>query len=363
MNGLQQLSEAGQSVWLDNIRKGLLTTGELARYIDELYVTGVTSNPSILEKAIAGSTEYDEAMQAHLAAGTTAPEALVFELALEDLVAAADLLRPVFDATGGGDGYVSVEVSPDLAHDAAGTVAAGKALHAQAGRPNVLIKVPGTPEGLVAIEELVAAGIPVNVTLLFSASHYQAAAEAFIRGIERRRDAGQPLAVGSVASVFVSRWDSAADARLPDELDGKLGLAVVQECYAAYEELLASDRWRALSSEGALPQRLLFASTSTKDPRLPDTYYLGRLAAKDTIDTVPEPTLLAMADHGSVCDLLEPDREHALAVQATMREAGIDIDELAAELQAKGAEQFSQAWASLLQKIEEKAGALAGTGA
>jgi len=354
MSGPQQLRDAGQSIWLDNIRKGLLKSGELARYIRELFVTGLTSNPAILEKAISGSAEYDDAIREHLAAGVTSAEDLVFALALEDLVAAADLFRPVFDATGGVDGYVSVEVSPDLAHDAPGTVEAGKALFAEADRPNVLIKVPGTPEGLVAIEELIAEGIPVNVTLLFSTAHYLAAAEAFLRGIERRERGGRPPAVGSVASVFVSRWDTNADPRLPQDLHGHLALATVQKTYAAYESLLASARWQTLAAGGAIPQRLLFASTSTKDPSLPDTYYLGRLAAPGTIDTVPEPTLLAFADHGVVCDLLPPDPVTADEVLAKVEAAGVDVDALAADLQADGAKAFSQAWATLFGCIGDK---------
>src|SRR5438128_3534557 len=307
VNAPKQLHDAGQSIWLDNIRKGLIAEGTLARYIAELSVTGVTSNPTILEKAISGGDEYDAAIRAHVAAGVTDPEELVFELALEDLVAGADLLRPVFDATGGGDGYVSVEVSPDLAHDAQGTISAGRALFAKADRPNVMIKVPGTSAGFIAVEELIALGIPLNVTLLFSPGHYLGAADAYLRGIERRAAAGRSLAVGSVASVFVSRWDAATDPRIPEEHRSSLGIAMVQKTFAVYRDLLATDRWQVLAAGGALAQRPLWTSTSTKDPSLPDTYYVGRLAAPGTVDAIPEPTLLALADHGAVCDLLEPD--------------------------------------------------------
>jgi transaldolase len=354
MNALQQLHHAGQSVWLDNLRRDLLTTGTLSRYIGEYAVSGVTSNPTILEKAISGSADYDDTLRAHLAAGREDAEDLVFALALEDLVAAADLLRPTFEATRGADGYVSVEVSPDLAHDTDGTVSAGRALFAEADRPNVLIKVPGTPPGLVAVEELVASGIPVNVTLLFSTAHYLAAAEAYLRGLERREAQGLPLPVGSVASVFVSRWDAAADATLPIELRSKLGIAVVQKTYAAYCDLLGSARWRRLAAGGALPQKVLWASTSTKNPDLPDTYYLGRLAAPATIDTVPEPTLLAFAQHGVVCDLLQPDEAAADETLARLANAGVDLDGLAEELQAKGATAFSASWSALLTCVGDK---------
>jgi transaldolase len=358
----RKLTEGGQSLWLDNIRKSLLTSGALERYARELFVTGLTSNPSILEKAIAETEEYDDAIRQAADRGITDPEELVFALAQQDLVAAADLFRPVFDATGGRDGYVSIEVSPGLVRDPDGTVAMGRRLHAQFDRPNVLVKVPGTPECLPAIEALIADGVPVNVTLLFSADQYRAAADAYLRGIERRRDAGVPLAVGSVASVFVSRWDVAADTRLPEELHGKLGLAVVQGVYADYRNLLAGGRWRALEAAGALPQRALWASTSTKDPNLPDTYYLGRLVAPGTVDTVPEPTLLAFADHGEVGDLLEPDPEAARRALDEIEAAGVDAGALAQELQDKGAEAFSASWSKLLERVQERTTALVGAG-
>jgi transaldolase len=358
MNAPQQLRAAGQSLWLDNIRKSLLTSGTLARYIDDLAVSGLTSNPTILQKAISAGPDYDEAIRRHVAAGITDAEPLAFALALDDLVAAADLVRPIYDATRGVDGYVSLEVSPTMAYDAEATVAAGRRLFEEADRPNFLIKVPGTREGFVAIEELIAAGVPVNVTLLFSPAQYLEAAESYLRGIERRKAAGLPLAVASVASVFVSRWDSAADPKLPPELHGKLGIASVQKTYAAYRRLLSSDRWHRLAALGAMPQRPLWASTSTKDPSLPDTYYLGRLAAPGTVDTVPEPTLLAFAEHGVVCDLLQPDEAGADEVITAVTKAGVDVDALAADLQAKGAALFAESWQQLLEGIAAKAGQL-----
>lgn len=358
MNAPRQLAAAGQSLWLDNITKRLITTGTLARYISDLAITGVTSNPTILEKAISGGSDYDDAIRHHLSTGKADAEELGFALALDDLRAAADLLRPVFDASGGTDGFVSIEVSPSLADDTEGTLAAGTALFATAARPNVLVKVPGTAAGVAAVEELIALGIPVNVTLLFSTEQYLAAADAYLRGIERRVAAGQPARIGSVASVFVSRWDSAADPDLPAPLRGKLGIAVVQATYAAATDVLASARWTRLAAAGAAPQRLLFASTSTKNPDLPDTYYLGRLAAPGTIDTIPEPTLLAFAEHGQVCDLLQPDAVAAAAVLAELKVAGIDVVALADTLQADGAASFRASWDALLHCITAKSAAL-----
>lgn len=355
MTPLQQLRDAGQSIWLDNIRKDLITEGTLQRYISDLAVTGVTSNPTILERSIADGDAYEPWIRDLVAGGVTDPEALAFALALADLGAAADLLRPEFDATGGADGYVSIEVSPDLVDDPAGTVAAGERLFAQAGRPNVMIKVPGTPEGAIAVEELIAKAIPVNVTLLFSAQHYRAAAEAYLRGLERRNTQGLPLPVGSVASVFVSRWDAASDPRIPAEHRGTLGVHMMQRIYAAYVDVLATDRWRVLAARGARPQRVLWASTSTKDPELPDTYYLGRLAAAGTVNTVPEPTLLAFADHGSSTDALAPDVSHADTVIASIEGHGVDVNALAADLQRQGAQAFAASWGSLLEQLAAQA--------
>lgn len=358
MNAPRQLHETGQRLWLDNITKGLISSGTLARYVDDLYVTGVTSNPTILEKAISGGDDYDRAIATAMGNGITSPEEIAFEVALQDLVAAADLLRPVFDAGGGTDGYVSVEVSPDLADDADATVAAGRRLFAQADRPNVMIKVPGTQAGLVAVEELIAAGIPVNVTLLFSGAQYEGAVHAFLLGMERRLADGQALPVGSVASVFVSRWDAAVDPVLSTELQGKTALAVMQQIFSAYQDILASARWKALAAAGALPQKLLWASTGTKNAALSDTYYLGRLASPGTVNTIPEATLLAFADHGVVGDLLEADTAGAAAVLSQVTASGVDVEALGTTLQVDGAEAFRGSWAELLACIERKAAQL-----
>ena len=360
MTHIQDLTDAGQSIWLDNIRKALISEGILEGYIRDLGVTGVTSNPTILEKAVADGAGYDDAIRDLLANGITAPEAIAFAIALDDLGAAADLLRPVFEATGGLDGYVSIEVPPDLLDDPDGTVAAGERLFAQANRPNVMIKVPGTAHGLRALETLISEGIPVNVTLLFSAEQYEKTAQAYLRGLDRRRAEGKPLAVGSVASVFVSRWDAATDPRIPAEHRGSLGVHMMQRIYAAYRRLLDSERWHELAADGALPQRVLWASTSTKDPDLPDTYYLGKLAAPGTVNTVPELTLLAYADHGSSAGPLAPDVAHADNVIAGIERHGVDTEALAAELQAQGAAAFSASWNSLLDRLSLAAGRLDG---
>ncbi len=354
MNALTKLHSTGQRLWLDNITDALIGSGTLGRYIDDFSVTGVTSNPTILERAISGGSGYDDRIAESLAAGITDAQDLVFAVALRDLVAAADLLRPIFDASAGTDGFVSVEVSPDLVHDADATVAAGLALFAQADRPNVLVKVPGTTAGLVAIEELIAAGVPVNVTLLFSPEHYEAAADAYLRGLERRRDAGLTLTVASVASVFVSRWDAAADPELPANLQGQTAIAVMRQTLARYMALLDSDRWQALAATGASPQKVLWASTGTKNPELSDTYYVERLAVPGTVDTIPEATLLAFADHGSVGDLLEPDTAGAGALLAEVTAAGVDVDALATTLQVEGATSFQDSWAALLTCMQTK---------
>jgi len=356
-NPLKALHEAGQSIWLDNIRRALLETGTLARYIAGLWVTGLTSNPTIFEHAIAGSADYDDAIARRLDRRRST-EDLFFEIALEDITAAAELFRPVYEATAGADGFVSLEVSPTLADDAEGTIAEAKRLHAAAARPNVLIKVPGTKAGAVAIEELIYAGIPINVTLLFSREHYLAAAEAYLKGLERRVEKGASPDVASVASLFVSRWDAATAAKLPDHLRNRLGIAVAQRTFKAYRELLATERWQRLAGAGARPQRVLWASTSAKDPTLPDTYYVTALAAKDTVDTMPEATLLAFGHHGSVGALLSPDTSDAEAVIAEIAQAGVDVDALAEELQIKGRDSFDDSFAKLLQSIETKAASL-----
>ena len=355
-NALKELTEAGQSVWLDSISRRLVDDGTLGRYIAELSVTGVTSNPSILQQAIGASDDYNDPIERLARAGQTDPEAIAFDLALEDLTRAADLLLPAYHATRGADGFVSLEVSPTLVDDSAGTVAAGMKLFEQAHRPNVMIKVPGTSAGLVAAEELLTAGVPVNVTLLFSPEQYRATAHAYLSAIERRIASGLSPRVASVASVFVSRWDAAVDPRVPAEEQGKLGLALMQKILATYQDILASSRFDRLRSEGALPQRVLWASTGTKNPALPDTYYLGRLAAPDTVNTVPEPTLLAYADHGVTCDLMQPDHDESHRCIDAVRRAGVDIDDLAAQLQSEGAAAFDAAWTGLLDSIRAKLG-------
>ena len=350
MKATQTLHELGQSLWLDNITRDLLDTGTLARYIDELSITGLTSNPTIFDHAISNSRAYDGAIRRKVEQGKTGEE-LFFELALEDLRRAADLFRPVWDATRGADGWVSLEVSPLLAHDTARTLAAAHALHTRAARPNVMIKIPGTREGLPAIEEAIFGGVPVNVTLLFSREHYLAAAEAFLRGVERRIDAGLDPAVGSVASVFVSRWDAAVADRVPAALRNRLGVAIAQAIYRAARDLLDSARWMRASRAGARPQRLLWASTGTKDPRASDIMYVRALAAPMTVNTMPEATLKALADHGQLAALMPADGGDAETVLAEFARAGIDVDALARRLQDEGARAFVASWQDLLAVI------------
>jgi len=360
MNAAVQLHEIGQSLWLDNITRALIASGTLARYIAGLAVTGLTSNPTIFDKAINGSADYDDQIRQLLAQGTE-PEPLFFELAIEDLSKAASLFRPIWDATQGVDGWVSLEVSPKLAHDTDATIAMAKALHAQADTPNLLIKIPGTPEGIPAIEEAIFAGVPVNVTLLFSREQYLAASEAYLRGIERRLDANLDLDVGSVASVFVSRWDGAVMKTVPDDLRGQLGVGMGRRIYVAYQHLLASDRWQRLAAAGANPQRLLWASTGTKDPALPDTFYISALASPQTINTMPEGTLIAFGAHGVVGSLLPADGGDAEEVLARFTADGIDLDDLAARLQSEGADSFVASWEELIACIESKSSDLTRT--
>jgi transaldolase len=355
MGSTQQLHECGQSIWLDNITRTLLTSGTLARYVDQLSVTGLTSNPTIFDKAIEGSDAYDEQIRASTAGG----EPLLFELALDDLRAAADLFRPVHDRTAGMDGWVSLEVSPDLAEDATTTVAEAVRLHAQAERPNLFIKIPGNGAGIGAIEEAIFRGVPVNVTLLFSCRQYLAAAEAYMRGIERRIAAGLDPRVHSVASLFVSRWDVAAAEVVPPELRNRLGIAVASQTYAAYRALLASERWRRLQDAGAVPQRLLWASTGTKDRAASDVLYVEALAADMTINTMPDATLLAFADHGRVRCLLGEDGGDGDETLARFTQAGIDLDALALRLQQDGAAAFCASWTRLLDCIARKRDLLA----
>jgi len=357
MKTTQQLHDLGQSLWLDNITRGLLADGTLRRYISDLSVTGLTSNPTIFDEAIKNGSFYDDAIARKTAAGTSG-EALFFELALEDLTQAADLFRPVFDATGGIDGWVSLEVSPLLANDTAGTIKAARALHARARRANLFIKIPGTPAGLAAIEESIFAGVPVNVTLLFSPEQYIAAAQAYMRGIERRVAAGLDPKIQSVASIFVSRWDVAVKDRVPHALRNRLGIAIAKHAYKAYRELMAAPRWRKLAAAGAQPQRLLWASTGTKDPGAPDTLYVEALAAPDTVDTVPEKTLHAFADHGQLRGVLPNDGGDADQVLAEFAHDGVNQTELAAQLQHEGAESFTKSWRELLDVIGRKSATL-----
>ncbi|MGY0652733.1 transaldolase [Luteimonas sp. A537] len=359
MNHLQSLRELGQSLWLDNITREILDDGTLQRYIDEYAITGLTSNPTIFDQAIGDSDAYDAGIGKKSAAGKRDAELFV-ELALEDLRRAADLFRPVFDATGGVDGWVSMELSPLLAADTTGSIEAARRIHAQAGRDNLYVKIPGTPEGVSAIEESIFAGVPINVTLLFSMQQYVAAADAYMRGIERRIEAGLDPVVGSVASLFISRWDRASAEQLPEELHNRLGIAVGQQTYRAYRDLLASDRWKKLAAAGARPQRLLWASTGTKDPKASDTLYVEALAAPDTINTVPEKTLHAFADHGKVRGALADDGGDFATTLAKIAAAGVDIDALAAQLQRDGADAFVKSWNQLLQRIADKARSLAG---
>ncbi|WP_295998317.1 transaldolase [Rugamonas sp.] len=353
MNAAINLHELGQSLWLDNITRGLLDDGMLERYRRELAVTGLTSNPTIYQKAIGGGGFYDQAIAAMAAAGQRGEE-LFFALAVEDLRRAADLFRPDFDATKGVDGWVSLEVSPLLVNDAAATIRVAAQLHRQADRPNLFIKIPGTHAGLVAIEESIFAGVPVNVTLLFSCEHYMAAAEAYVRGIERRLEAGLDPRVGSVASLFVSRWDVAVAGKTPGELRNKLGIAVARRTYRAYRELLASPRWRELAEAGALPQRLLWASTGVKDETASDVLYLEALAAPNTVNTIPEKTLLAFADHGVVSGSMPADGGDAEQVLAAYEAAGFDLAALAQQLQKEGADAFATSWRDLMAQVDSK---------
>lgn len=353
MKATQQLHDLGQSLWLDNITRGLLASGTLSRYINEYSVTGLTSNPTIFDKAIHDTGFYDEAIHQKTVMGQSG-EALFFELALEDLTQAADLFRPVHDATGGIDGWVSLEVSPLLADDAAGTIKAAVALHERAGRPNLFIKIPGTAAGTRAIEESIFAGVPVNVTLLFSREQYIAAADAYWRGIQRRVDAGLDPKVNSVASIFVSRWDKAVMDTVPATLRNRLGVAIARRIYKTYCKRMASPAWRKLADAGALPQRLLWASTGTKDPQIPDVFYIEALAAPSTINTIPEKTLQAFAAHGSLNGAMPDDGGDAEAVLADFAQAGVDIVALASQLQREGAQSFTKSWTNLLAVIAEK---------
>lgn len=357
MKATQELHSLGQSLWLDNITRELLTSGSLKHYIDELSITGLTSNPTIFDRAITTSAAYDGAIQSKRKGGQSR-EALFFELALEDITQAADLFRPIWDKTTGVDGWVSLEVSPLLAYDTLSTLSAAKNLHARAAIPNLFIKIPGTKEGLPAIEEAIFAGIPVNVTLLFSREQYLAAAESYLRGVERRIEAGLNPNVGSVASLFVSRWDGAIPKDYPNSLKNRLGVAVAGKTYQAYRTFLASPRWQRAYKAGAPPQRLLWASTGTKNPNESDIMYIKSLACPDTVNTMPEATLLAFADHGDIETGLSSDGGEYESILSQFTEAGMDIDALAIQLQADGATSFVKSWNDLLNVIESKSNSL-----
>jgi transaldolase len=357
MKATQALHNLGQSIWLDNITRELLNQGTLKKYIQELSVTGLTSNPTIFDHAIKNSTAYDEAIQQGLAGGKSG-EALFFDLALDDLTRAADLFRPVNERTNGMDGWVSLEVSPLLAHDTASTLAEAKELFARGGKRNLFIKIPGTAEGIPAIEEAVFSGVPVNVTLLFSREQYLAAAEAFMRGVERRIAAGLNPRVDSVASVFISRWDAGVAGKVPPALNNQLGVAIARRTYKAYLEILGSPRWQRAYNLGASPQRLLWASTGTKDPKASDILYIRALAAPLTVNTMPEATLKALADHGELGPIMAADGGDSEARLEQFAKAGIDVDALAAQLQDEGAKSFVKSWNDLMAVIESKSAAL-----
>ena len=358
MSNTKSLHDLGQSLWLDNITREILDNGTLRRYVEQFSVTGLTSNPTIFDEAIGKTAAYDKGIRQKAQAGLSG-ETLFVELALEDLRRAADLFRPEFERTQGIDGWVSMEVSPLLADDTRGTIEAALRIHKQADRPNLYIKIPGTAAGVPAIESAIFAGVPVNVTLLFSREHYLSVADAYMRGIERRIAAGLDPRINSVASVFVSRWDRAVAEKVPPELANRLGVAIMQRTYRAHCELLAGKRWQGLEAKGARKQRMLWASTGTKDPKAPAGLYVEALAAPDTIDTMPEKTLLAFAEKGSVKGVMPQDGGDAEQVLGRFAGAGIDVDALAAQLQVEGAASFVKSWNELMQRIKDKSAALA----
>ncbi len=359
MKATQLLHELGQSIWLDNITRDLLDRGTLQRYVDEFSLTGLTSNPTIFDHAIRNSPAYDASIRNSLARGKSGEE-LFFEFALADITRAADLFRPIHDRTGGVDGWASLEVSPLLAHDTTSSLREAKDLFARAGRPNLFLKIPGTKEGLPAIEEAIFAGVPVNVTLLFSREHYLAAADAFLRGIERRLESGLTPDVGSVASLFISRWDVAVMDHVPEALRDRLGIAIAKRTYKAYREFLDSPRCQQIVKAGGRPQRLLWASTGTKDPKASDILYIKALAAPLTVNTMPEATLKALAEHTSIGPPLPTDGGDCEEVLSEFAKTGVDVAALAVRLQDEGARSFVKSWNDLLNVIESKCAALGG---
>jgi transaldolase len=360
MSMTKSLHDLGQSLWLDNITREILDDGTLSRYIEQFSVTGLTSNPTIFDEAIGKTAAYDKGIRQKAAAGLSG-ENLFVELALEDLRRAADLFRPVFDRTKGLDGWVSMEVSPLLANDTQGTIDAALRIHKQANRPNLYVKIPGTPAGVPAIEAAIFAGVPINVTLLFSREQYLKVADAYMRAMERRIAAGLDPKINSVASVFVSRWDRAVADKVPPELSNRLGVAIMQRTYRAHLELIGGKRWQDLQAKGARKQRMLWASTGTKDPKAPAGLYVEALAAPDTIDTMPEKTLLAFAESGSLKGVMAQDGGDAEDTLGRFARAGIDVNALAAQLQVDGAASFVKSWTELLKRIEDKSAALATT--
>jgi transaldolase len=360
MSNTKNLHDLGQSLWLDNITREILDNGTLRRYVEQFSVTGLTSNPTIFDEAIGKTAAYDKGIRQKAQAGMSG-ENLFVELALEDLRRAADIFRPEFDRTQGIDGWVSMEVSPLLANETKGTIEAALRIHKQAGRPNLYVKIPGTAAGVPAIEAAIFAGVPVNVTLLFSREQYLSVADAYMRGIERRIAAGLDPRINSVASLFVSRWDRAVADKVPADLVNRLGIAIVQRTYRAHCELLAAKRWKDLEAKGARKQRMLWASTGVKDPKAPAALYVEALAAPDTIDTMPEKTLLAFAEKGSVAAAMAKDGADAEQVLGRFAKAGIDVDALAAQLQVEGAASFVKSWNELMQRIKDKSAALATT--
>lgn len=357
MKPTQQLHNLGQSIWLDNITRELIDNGNLRRYIENFSITGLTSNPTIFDNAIGSGHVYDLPIQEKNHPGKSG-EAIFIELALEDLRRAADLFRPIFVASNGIDGWVSMEISPVLVNDTDGSIKAARQIHQQADRANLFVKIPGTPEGIVAIEELIFAGVPINVTLLFSHEQYLAAAEAYLRGIERRIAAGLDPQIASVASLFISRWDTAVNDKVPANLRNQLGIAIAKQTYRAYCDLFASNRWQKLADAGAPMQRLLWASTGTKDPNASDTLYIEALAATDTINTMPEKTLHAYAEHGAPAEAMDSEGDDAITLLATFSRHGIDIHSLAEQLQREGAEAFVRSWQQLLKRIADKSSAV-----
>jgi transaldolase len=361
MKPTQQLHDLGQSLWLDNITRTMLDDGTLERYIDEYSVTGLTSNPTIFDKAISGSDAYDEQISECGERGLE-PEQIFFQLAISDLRRVTDLFADIHAATDRVDGWASLEVSPLLAYETRSTIEQAARLHGNAERENLFIKIPGTEAGRPAIEESIFAGIPINVTLLFSRDDYLGSAEAYMRGIERRIESGLDPAVPSVASIFISRWDVAIADQVPAELKNGLGIPIGMQAYVAYRDLLDSERWQRLAGEGARPQRLLFASTGTKDPEASDTLYIEGFAAPDTINTMPDKTLLAFGDHGHVGEPLPADGGDAEERLQAYRDAGVDVDELAARLQKEGAEAFVKSWRDLLETVESETSRLRAAG-